>query len=130
MIENSSEELPLLTFNSLYNVLREEKKITALQSLPEKFYEAYDKFIKNKIDEIKKLKESNEVLKLTKEKNIYKNSKKIFLNLLNLRANKIAKISIQNQIFSDENIEISNILEFEQEFSVLVSKAVKKLNIN
>lgn len=130
MIKNSSEELPLLTFNSLYNVLREEKKITGLQSLPEKFYEAYDKFIKNKIDEIKKLKESNEVLKLTKEKNIYKNSKKIFLNLLNLRANKIAKISIQNQIFSDENIEISNILEFEQEFSVLVSKAVKKLNIN
>ena len=54
--QSSSQELPLLTFNSLYNVLREEKKGKSLQQLPELFYEALEKFLTDKKEEIKRLK--------------------------------------------------------------------------
>src|SRR3989338_9016905 len=70
--ENASIELPLLTFNSLYNILREEKRVKSLQKLPEGFYEALEKFIDDKKTEIKKLKENlEEKDKLMKEKNIF-----------------------------------------------------------
>ena len=55
--ENSHSELPLLTFNSLYNLLREEKKIKSLQKIPEMFYEALDKFLEDKKNEIKRIKQ-------------------------------------------------------------------------
>ncbi len=45
---SSSIELPLLTFNSIYNILREEKRLKSLQKLPEGFYEAFEKFIDDK----------------------------------------------------------------------------------
>jgi DNA replication initiation complex subunit (GINS family) len=69
--QSNSTEIPLLTFNSLYNLLREEKKIKTLQKLPDLFYEALEKFLNDKKTEILKLKKeqtnSDSNTKLKKE---------------------------------------------------------------
>ena len=92
MIQTNSSEIPLLTFNSLYGILREEKKYKTLQSLPEMFYEALEKFFESKKLEIKKLKENKEEEKYLKEKRVYKNSKKIAEELVSLRLGKISSL--------------------------------------
>lgn len=124
-----SKELPLLTFNSLYNVLREEKRIKSLQKLPELFYEALEKFISEKEDEISKLrKETGSNDKLRKEIHILKNSKKISLELLNLRCVKIANIAIKNKLFGEGTLPENFILEKEHELFENIQKSVKKIS--
>jgi len=123
-------QLPLLTFNSLYNILREEKRIKSLQTLPELFYEALEKFLEDKKEEIKKLKTSGEMDKLRKENNILKNSKKISTEIINLRCVKISNIAIKNELFGDETLSNQNILEKEMEFLEGIKKNTKKLKSN
>ena len=124
MSENSNE-MPLLTFNSLYNILREEKRTKKLQKLPELFYEALEKFILDKKGEIKKLKEQGgDTEKLKKEKYILQNSKKISYELLNLRFVKISNIAIKNKIFEDEILAEENILNKEKNFFNGVQKEI------
>lgn len=125
--QSKTQELPLLTFNSLYNLLREEKKSKSLQKLPELFYEAQDKFLEDKKIEIKKLKEAKESMKLRKENSILKNSKKIIIDLLALRQNKIANIAIENTLYGEEIISEENILEKEEKFFNSVKKGIIKL---
>ncbi|MFW6285726.1 MAG: hypothetical protein ACOC16_00985 [Nanoarchaeota archaeon] len=121
-------DIPLLTFNSLYNLLREEKRTKKLQKLPELFYEALEKFLIEKKDEIKQLKKDNvDMQKLKKERYIFYNSKKISNELLNLRFMKISNITIKNKIFEDEILSEDNILEREKEFYVSVQKGVSKM---
>ena len=67
MEQNSSPEMPLLTFNSLYNILREEKKSKKLYKLPDLFYEALNEFLTSKKQEIEKLKKEENIDKLKKE---------------------------------------------------------------
>jgi DNA replication initiation complex subunit (GINS family) len=122
-----SSQIPLLTFNSLYNILREEKRTKSLQALPKLFYEALSKFLADKKEEIKKLKNSNDNLKLKKEQNIYKNSKKITTELLNLRCMKISNIAIKNELFGEETLSDQSILEKEIEFQDKIKKATKSL---
>ena len=123
-------ELPLLTFNSLYNILREEKRMKSLQKLPEGFYEAFEKFIDNKKQEIKKLKNDEENKeKLMKDKNIYLNSLKIYDELLNIRCLKIANVAIKNGVFDEEVLSKDNILARENDFFSEVQKAMKKIKI-
>ena len=127
MIQESSIEIPLLTFNSLYNLLREEKRIKTLQNLPEFFYKALNKFLDDKKAEIKKFKELNDLRNMQKEKLILKNSLKISKELTNLRCIKISNIAIKNELFDDEILSTENILEKEVLFLDSVKKAVRKL---
>ncbi len=127
-MQNSTSQIPLLTFNSLYNILREEKRTKSLQTLPELFYEALNKFLEDKKEEIKKLKNSDDKLKLKKEQNIYKNSKKLTTELLNLRCVKISNIAIKNELFGDETLSNQNILEKEMDFLDKIKKATKSLS--
>lgn len=124
MTENSSEQIPLLTFNSLYNILREEKKKNALQHLPEKFYEALKKFFDDKKKEVEKLKTQNEDTKLKKELLILKNSKKIYDELLSLRYSKIANIGIKNSLQGEKILLEENILEKEEKFLKTVKEEI------
>ena len=127
--EDSSQniELPLLTFNSLYNILREEKKEKTLQKLPEMFYEALQKFFTDKKKEILKIKDSGDKSTLKREMNVLNNSKKIAKDLLNLRCMKISNIGIKDILFSDELLSKENILEKEIIYLDSVSKAVLKI---
>lgn len=128
-MNETSKELPLLTFNSLYNVLREEKRTKTLQKLPEAFYEALEKFISDKETEISKLKKETESTeKLKKEMHILKNSKKIVLELLNMRCVKIANIAIKNRLFGEETLNGTHILEKEMELYDIIHKTVKKIS--
>ena len=116
-MSEDTNDMPLLTFNSLYNILREEKRTKKLQKLPDLVYEALEKFLEDKKEEIKKLKEeggNNE--KLKKERYILHNSKKISYELLNLRFVKISNIAIKNKIFEDEILNEENILNKEKKF--------------
>ena len=123
-----NQEIPLLTFNSLYNLLREEKKTKVLQKLPEQFYQALNKFFEDKKKELERLKSSKELEKLKKEKNILKNSNKITEELISLRATKIANIAIKNQIYNDDELlSKESILEYENEFFELIQKATNTL---
>lgn len=123
----SSNELPLLTFNSLYNLLREEKRSKSLQKLPEEFYLALNKFFEDKNAEIKKLQAGSESDKIFKEKNILKNSKKITRELLNIRCIKISNVAINNELEGEDILSSENILEYEQGFLTSVKGAVKKI---
>ena len=123
---SSNTELPLLTFNSLYNILREEKKLKALQKLPERFYDSLKKFFDDKKKEVVKLKEAGEKEKLKREMNVLNNSKKIAKELLNLRCVKISNIAIKNEVFGDEMLSSDNVLETEQDYLASISKATSK----
>lgn len=129
MTDKSSEELPLLTYNSLYNLLRGEKKIKSLQEVPELFYEALEKFFEDKKNEIKRVKEGGDSDKLKREKHVYNNSKKIAKELLSLRCIKISKIAVENQLYGEDVLPKTNILNAEEEFLNCVQNGVKKIKI-
>lgn len=84
-----SDELPIITFNSLYNILREEEKISTLYTLPNYFFEAVEEFINNKKNELKS--DSN-----SKIEHQYRSSLKIIDKLQKLRAKKIAILAIDS----------------------------------
>jgi DNA replication initiation complex subunit (GINS family) len=128
MSEQSSIEVPLLTYNSLYNLLREEKKGKSLQKLPELFYSALENFLKTKKEEIEKFKKLADNDKLRKEKLILINSKKIALELTNLRFSKISNIAIKNKLFGDDVLSQENVLEDEQYFFDSVQKALNPIS--
>jgi len=125
MIEQNSSEIPLLTFNSLYNLHREEKKIVSLQKIPEFFYEALNKFLNDKKNEIDKFKELNDSKNFQKEKLILKNALTISKEITNLRCTKIANIAIKNELFGEDILSTENILEKELVFLDGVKKSVK-----
>ena len=119
-------ELPLVTFNSLYSLLREEKKTKVLLQLPEKYYPALNKFFTDKKDEIKRYISAGETNKADKEKKVVKSSKNLAKELINLRLIKIATIAIKTGIFDDEDFSKDNILEEETVFLDTVLKDTKK----
>lgn len=110
MSSQSSKELPIVTFNSLYNILKQEERVFELHSLPNHFYEATDEFIKQKKQESK----NSEDLKL---QNKLKTAQKIFLKLKQLRAKKIAQLVIYN------SQDFDNVLDTESEFREHIKKA-------
>lgn len=113
------DELPIITFNSLYNVLREEEKIPTLNSLPNHFFEAVDEFIKTKKAE---LKENNN----SRAEHQFKSSQKIVDKLQKLRAKKIAIYAIDSS--SDSNsLNEEELNEKEKEFCESVKKTFSKL---
>ena len=124
----NSQEIPLLTFNSLYNLLREEKRTKKLQMLPELFYEALKKYFDDKKDEIKNLKigrDSND--KLKKEMHVLRKSQEISKELLNLRCSKIANITIKNTLFDEDVLSDDNILGIESDLVEYFKKGVRIL---
>ena len=128
-MEESTKELPLLTFNSLYNVLRIEEQKKSLQKLPDAFYEALEKFISDKQHEIGNLrKNTGSKEQLRKETHILQNSKRITLELLNLRCVKIANIAVKNKLFGEETLSGKNILDKETHLYNDIQKSVKKIS--
>lgn len=125
----SSASLPLLTFNSLYNILREEKKNSGLQKLDESFYPALKKFLTDKKEEVKKAKDESDLEKARKEKNTLVNAQKITEELLNIRCMKIANIGIKNELFGEEILPQKNVLEEELSFLKKLRGAVKELQL-
>jgi len=123
---NDYNELPLVTFNSIYSLLREEKKTKVLLNLPEKYYPALNKFFEDKKDEIKKYQASGENSKLEKEKKIVKSSKNLAKELVTLRLIKISAIGIKTSIFEDEDFNQDNILEEELVFLDTIIKQTNK----
>jgi DNA replication initiation complex subunit (GINS family) len=111
------KEIPLLTFNSLFNLNRVEKKESSLQNIDPLFYEALVNFIKIKEKEILDLKSQENLDKLKKEERILKNSKRIAKDIITIRTQKISEMAIKNyffgeEIFSKEDIIINKEKEF------------------
>lgn len=116
-----SNQIPLLTFNSLYGLLREEKKSKVLQKLPNRFYDAISNFFQTKSEEIKKLKLENSP-NLSKEQRVFRQSQKITEELLNLRLGKISISAVKSGIFIDETFLPQNLLDEETDFFEKLSK--------
>lgn len=112
-----SNELPIITFNSLYNILREEEKISTLHSLPNHFFEAVDEFISSKKKELKE--NSN-----AKTQHQYNSSLKIVDKLQKLRAKKIAILAIESSTSTQDEDELS---EKEKEFCKSIRNTYSKL---
>ena len=120
-----SNETALLTFNSLYNVMQNEKKQKTLQKLDDSFFLSYKNFLKEKKKNFFKLKEEGNILKLEKEKKVIKNSKNIFNEIVEIRSQKIFQIAknlVFNRDFSKENV-----LKEEEEFFFDLKKILEKL---
>lgn len=125
MDDNSSVEMPLLTFNSLQNLRLGEIKAKKLQELPELFYEATEEFFSNKKKEIERIK--SEPDKLRKEKQILKKSQELLESIIEHRCRKIANLAICEELFGEETISKDNILEKEKEYFESIKKATKKI---
>lgn len=124
-IENSGE-LPLVTFNSLYSLLREEKKTKVLQKLPENFYPGLKKFLEDKHQEIIKHTTNRESTKALKEQKVIVSSENLSRELLNLRLIKISTIAVKTAVFSDEDFTNKNILSDEEKYFEEALKLAQK----
>lgn len=121
-----SQELPLVTFNSLYSLLREEKKTKVLMKLPEKFYAGFQNFIEEKQQEAIKLTQNKENSKAMKEQKIIMGSQNLINELLSLRLSKISSLAIKTTVFDEEEFSTTNIMEDEKEFFDQVLKLSQK----
>jgi DNA replication initiation complex subunit (GINS family) len=117
-----TQELPLVTFNSLYSLLREEKKTKVLMKLPEKFYAGYQNFIEEKQEESIKLTKNKDNVKAMKEQKIMIGSQNLINELLTLRLSKISNLAIKNVIFEDEEFSTKNLLLDELKFFNEITK--------
>ncbi len=125
---NSSSQIPLLTFNSLYNLLREEKTKKQLQGIDKNFYVSMNNFLTSKKDEIKTLL-SHDNEKLSKEKHLLIKSKEIITELINLRLMKISNIAIKNSLYGESTVSIDNILEEEKHYYLSMVKEILKIKV-
>ncbi|MFT4244095.1 MAG: hypothetical protein ACMXYB_01425 [Candidatus Woesearchaeota archaeon] len=100
-MSSENVELPIITFNSLYNILREEEKTATLNILPNHFFKAVELFLQEK-----KI-ESSKTQSTIKQKNMYYNSIKMYQKLLKVRGKKIAILAIDtlNSIQREEELE-------------------------
>ena len=111
-MSTSSKQLPIITFNSLYNVLKEEERNPILNSLPEHFYEGVEEFMKSKEEELKT--NSTDV----KLQHKIKTATKIYSKLQKLRAKKIAQIGIDGIEYDEDAL-----LAIEVEYLKNIKKA-------
>ncbi|MCH8519501.1 MAG: hypothetical protein LAT82_01975 [Nanoarchaeota archaeon] len=116
-MESENLELPIITFNSLYNVLREEEKTATLNTLPKHFFKAVEIFLKEK------KKESDKTDSNIKIKNMYHNSVKMYQKLLKVRGKKIAILAIDT--LSSKQVE-EELVDVEIEFKNNVIKLFEK----
>lgn len=112
---NNSSQLPIITFNSLYNVLREEERIVELNTLPEFFFEGVEDFLKNKKQELKSNEDNSRL------KNKVLTAQKIYLKLKKVRAKKISSLSID-----EVGIDDSSLQDKEKEFKEQIQKLFNK----
>lgn len=108
-----NDELPIITFNSLYNVLREEEKSSSLHSLPKNFYKGVEEFLSSKQQQYQNSQDQ-------KDKNTHESSVKIFEKLLKLRAKKIAILAIDTLHHSKQEDE--ELTPSEQSFKKSIQK--------
>lgn len=118
-----NQELPLVTFNSLYNILRAEKKTKSLQKLPDLFYEAIEQFLHEKESFIKSLSSTDDKDQLKKEEHILKNSQKILVELLEYRSKKVSQLAIEFSLTGEEVPSNLGLLKKEEDFFNSVFKA-------
>ena len=121
-----SQELPLVTFNSLYSLLREEKKTKVLMKLPEKFYPGFQNFIEEKQTEALKHTQNKENSKAMKEQKIIMGSQNLINELLSLRLSKFSTLAVKTTIFDEEEFSTKNLMEDEKNFYEEVLKLSKK----
>ena len=127
MDESMTEDIPLLTFNSLYNLMRNEKRIKGLAEFPEFFYEALKKYFDDKQAEILVLKQDSlKKLQLKKELGVVLNSKKVVKELIDLRCSKISNMSIKNSFYGDDVLSIEYLVGPEHTFFANVKSSTSK----
>ena len=115
----------ILTYNSLYTSIRNEKKNKDLQKLPENFYSLLKKFTENKKREVIELKNNKDAINFKKQKKLLENIETLKTEIINLRLLKISNIAITNFLFSKEIIEIEPILDIEKNFFLEIKKNSK-----
>lgn len=123
-------ELPLLTYNSLYNILREEKKNKTLQLLPNFFFPAVEQYFIKKEEEIKEAQKNKNTDKFRKEINSKENSKKIYSELISKRCQKISIIAIENYFSKDNLHNEDSICKEEEIYFLTLKEGLKKLEKN
>ena len=114
-----------ITYNSLYSIVRNEKKNKSLQSLPKEFYKTLNNFLKSKKEEIIELKQKKDSTNFKRQKKLFENINSMKFEFINLRLSKISNISISNSIYEKEILETHTILDEEKFFFLENKKLVK-----
>lgn len=91
----------IITFNSLYYFLREERKKKALQKLAPNFYDSINSYLNEKKKELQDLQIKEEKEKLIKEKKKFNNIKKVIAEIIEIRTVKISEIAVRNSLTPD-----------------------------
>lgn len=91
----------IITFNSLYYFLREERKKKALQKLAPNFYDSVNSYLEERKKELQDLKIKEEKEKLLREKKKFNNIKKVVSEIVEIRTVKICEIAVRNSITKD-----------------------------
>ena len=120
------KKVPLLTFNSLYTILREEKETKNLRQLDKLFILSLQNFFETKRHELQKLKDTKKVEEFMKTKKTLTNSRKILMEIFSLRLSKLSNIAIRNSYYKSEVIKEENILQDELEFLDIVKNESEK----
>ena len=115
-----------ITYNSLYSIVRNEKKNKSLQSLSQEFYKTLNNFLKSKKEEIIDLKQKKHYDNFKRQKKLFENMNSMKLEFINLRFSKISNISISNSIYEKEILETHAILDEEKDFFLENKNLVKK----
>ena len=129
-MENLQEEKnlnSLMTYNSLYTILREEKRTKNLQKLPFDFFISSSEFLNLKKQEALENKKNREISQFKKSRTILSNSKKILKEIVVLRCSKISLIGITNASHREKIIEEANVLKEEEDFLLSVKEKTLKV---
>ena len=109
MTTSSSSNLPIITFNSLYNIIREEERSIELHTIPNYFFEGVEEFLKAKENELKHSEEN------TKLKNKITSAKRMYSTLQKIRLKKIVMCVIDS-IEIDDSLLGKTEKEFKNKF--------------
>ena len=130
MVDSNSKEKAILTFNALYNLLRNEKKgKSLLQQIDESFYEALKDFFINKKKEVKVLIAAGKKVQAKKETLAYKNAIGIAKEIVKMRSSKISDLAITNTVFSEDTLDVDACLEKEKKYYKSVQDSIKNLKV-
>jgi len=123
----------IITFETLYDLLRREKTRQEIQKLDENFYKDLAKYISEKRDILGSQKQKQSVFteqEIKKTQNQIDSILKIIRELYEIRENKIIQMALINSRTKSENNTVINLVPEEEGFYELVIKGLNQFRSN
>ncbi|MBU1245867.1 MAG: hypothetical protein KKH88_04720 [Nanoarchaeota archaeon] len=123
----------MITFETLYDLLRREKTRQEIQKLDENFYKDLAKYISEKKDILESQKQKESVFtqqEIKKTQNQIDSILKIIRELYEIRENKIIQVALINSRTKSENETVTNLVPEEEDFYKLVIQGLNQFRSN